>query len=58
MPYELEFVNPGSSYQQCKVCRKTQCKRCLVPYIDKNLNEVLTRYGLEQNNTLFHTAEF
>lgn len=57
MPYELNFSNPRSMYETCKICSKMQCKHCLVPYVERPLKEALTRYGLERNNTLFNTYE-
>lgn len=37
--YQLEFKNTCGMYALCKLCDKSQCKGCLVPYSDETVED-------------------
>ena len=34
MAYQLEFKNTAGTYATCKLCCRSQCRGCLVPFSD------------------------
>ena len=52
MAYQLEFKK--SEYVSCKICEKSLCRSCLVPFSqDLTVRDMLDKMGLRTNDTLF-----
>ena len=54
MAYQLEFKNTSSYYSSCKLCEKSSCKGCLVPFEEATtVTDMMEKLGLCTNDTLF-----
>ena len=49
----MEFKNVVNLYSNCKMCDKSGCKGCLVPYSEEKVEDMLDKHGLTRNDTLF-----